>query len=130
MKSYIFDSNFLIDYSKGEEPKLFNFVEDLKQKAALFCTCDIVLAEYTAGLSHEQHKRVSEFIMSLYYLPSSRKIAEEAGQIYYRFFEKGRVTPLSDCFIAALAKSRGAIIVTRDRKHFKNFSHLAEIIFI
>lgn len=127
MRLYLLDSSFLIDYSKGEEEKLLGLARKLIQEKTLLCTCDIVLAEYTAGLSPAQHKKMSKFVKNLYYLPASRQIAEEAGQIFYKLFKIGKTTPLSDCFVAALAKSHRAGIITRDEKHFSNLSNLIDI---
>lgn len=131
MSKALLDTNILVDFLKKEPDK--EVVAELKrqrEEGRMFCTCDTVLTEFTAGLSPEQCQKVRSFLDDMRYLRSNRSVAYYGGQLYWYLYKQGKTTPLGDCFIATLAKYHRAVVITRDRKHFKNLSQWVEVNFV
>lgn len=131
MDKILLDSCVLVDLLKeNPEQKVIETVESQRALGRMFCTCDLVLAEFVAGLNPNQYQKVKAFLDDLYHLASNSEIALEAGRLYWQLYKNGKTTPLADCFIIILAKSYQSAILTRDKKHFQNLNYLAETIFV
>lgn len=131
MNKVLLDSNILIDFFKKKpDSKVVKTLEEQKSLGMMFCICDIVLAEFRAGLTPIQYQKVKSYLDYLYYFETSPKIALGSGELYWQLFKKGKAIPLSDCFVIAIARHHQATLLTRDFNHFSNLILLVKIIFI
>jgi len=70
--------------------------------------------------------RVSRFLDLIpYIIDFDRAAAEEFGKIQGELRKKGKPTGEMDALIAAMARSRGDVLVTNNVRHFENISGLA-----
>ncbi len=114
MRNIIVDTDILIDFLRGrkksQEYLLSNFEDSI-----IYCSV-ITVAEIYAGMKHHEKERTSELIDSLHIIPINREIAEKAGE--YKRSEKSQYLELDDCFIAASAFVKKAILATGNGKHY------------
>lgn len=119
--NYLIDSNIIIGYLKRAFPRdITKFLSHLNvERNAIFCTCDIVLAEVRGGLAEGEFAEVKAFLMDLKYFPSNQHVALLAGRFFYTLSARGERIPLADCLIASTAHWFDATIVTGDKNHFQ-----------
>ncbi len=65
------------------------------------------------------------FLQEVLVFDFDRAAAEEFGKIQGELRKKGKPTGEMDALIAAMARSRGDILVTNNVRHFENISGLA-----
>ncbi len=117
MKTYIVDSDILIDFFK-KIPEAVTLIEQLGEIGNNVISV-ISIAELRSGWSE---KEASIYLKHLYNLLGvisvTKDIAEKA--VYYRekYRIKGVKLPLVDTFIAATAIVHNACLVTRNIKHY------------
>lgn len=108
------DSDVLIEYLRGR-PGAVEFVEGVEDDLLVSV---VTLAELLAGVrDDEEHRRVDEFRLAIEVAPVTEEIARQAGALRRQYLRSHGLA-LPDAFIAATALSRGAILVTFNRKHF------------
>jgi predicted nucleic acid-binding protein len=85
--------------------------------------CEVLFQAYWAGREKEimQTKR---FLFGYDVLALDSKSADIAAKTYTDILRKGKDVGLKDLFIAAIALSYNAPILTRNVKHFKNVETL------
>lgn len=121
MKAYLLDTNVLIAlFSKYTAKRARSFLAKLK-KNAIFYICGLVLSEFYQGIDKKDAEYYSSILEEFPYLPSSRRIYENAGLIACKLRKRGKTIPLGDCIIAETAKLYGSTVITLD-KHFIGFS--------
>ena len=110
----LIDTDVLIDYLRSQADAVA-FLESLTNP---FLISAISVAELYSGVREGKERKALElFISAFEQVPVTEKIAVEGG-LYRRDFGKSHGVGLPDALIAATAESRGATLVTLNKKHF------------
>src|SRR5689334_20167279 len=107
---YLLDTTVLIDISKNIEPtsmRVRGWLEGPNEVGV----CDVVVAEFFAGLPHAQRAIWARFISRLAYWTAEPDVAIQAGIYRHEHARIGRTLSTPDVLIAALAVSLGAVLV-------------------
>ena len=114
MKSVLVDTDILINFLRGKE-KAKDFLLSLLEESIIYCSV-ISIAEIHAGMKEHEREKTIELIDSLNIVDVTRDIAEKAGK--YKREEKKQFLELDDCFVAATAFIKRAILATVNGKHY------------
>ncbi len=119
------DTSAWIEFFRRKEP-WFSLVSGLMDDRRV-CCAGIVLAELIQGAKSEKELEVlRDFRHVFEFLPESVDQWQAAGELSNTLAKKGKSVGLSDCYLAASAKSAGAKVLTLD-KHFKQLKGSAGI---
>jgi tRNA(fMet)-specific endonuclease VapC len=114
MKTVLVDTDILIDFLRGRE-KAKSYLLSLLEGSTIYCSV-ISIAEIHAGMKEHEREKTIELIDSLNIVDVTRDIAEKAGE--YKREGKKQFLELDDCFVAATAFVKGAILATGNGKHY------------
>lgn len=114
MKNVLVDTDILIHFLRGNL-KARDILTGLLEEADLLCSV-ITVAEIHAGMKPFERDKTLELLDSLTITEITAKIAEKAGQ--YKRTIKSQSLELDDCFIAATAHEKNALLVTGNGKHY------------
>jgi len=114
MKTVLVDTDILINFLRGRE-KAKDYLLSLLEESTIYCSV-ISIAEIHAGMKEHEREKTIELIDSLNIVDVTRDIAEKAGK--YKREEKKQFLELDDCFVAATAFIKGAILATGNGKHY------------
>ena len=121
----ILDTDFLIHLFRGTEDAVSKSKELEAEDLAItsISAFEMLFQTYWAGREKEimQTKR---FLFGYDVLALNAKSADVAGKSYTDILRKGKDIGLKDLFIAAIALTYDASILTRNVKHFKNVEAL------
>ena len=121
----ILDTSFLIHLFRGAKDAVSKSKEIEEEDLAItsISAFEMLFQAYWAGREKEimQTKR---FLFGYDALVLNAKSADIAAKTYTDILRKGRDVGLKDLFIAAIALSYNASILTRNVKHFKNVEGL------
>lgn len=113
MKEYLVDTNIIIYHLSGDQTATKFIVENLGRMHISFITYIEVLS-YNFQTKDEE-MAVRDFIGCLNLLGNNKDIIEKSIEL-----RKIKKLKLPDCIIAATAKSRDLILVTKNEKDFIN----------
>ena len=111
-----FDSTFLIDYVRGDADAVGK-VRDLVESGERLTTPSVAAAEVLVGAHFRGRRELSrtlEFLDRLEILPFDIAEATEAGRIGAEALRRGTPIAGNDLLVAATARHRGGILVSRD----------------
>jgi predicted nucleic acid-binding protein len=114
MRKVLVDTDILIDFLRGKE-RARAFLSARLEDAVIYCSA-ITVAEIFAGMKEHEREKTAALIESLHILDVTREIAERAGT--YKRDENRQSLELDDCFIAATALVKGAVLATGNGKHY------------
>jgi len=114
MRKVLVDTDILINFLRGRE-KVRGYLFSLLEESIIYCSV-ISIAEIHAGMKEHEREKTSEIIDSLNIVDVTRDIAEKAGN--YKRDERKQILELDDCFIAATAFVKGAVLATGNSKHY------------
>jgi predicted nucleic acid-binding protein len=114
---YLLDTNILIDFSQRLEPNYSRLLAMIANGEAL-SVCDVVIAEYFAGLLPARRSDWSAFFRRFELLAAGREASARSGMYRYEFARRGITLSLADSLIAATAHEHDAVIVSRNVRHF------------
>ena len=114
MKNVLVDTDILINFLRGRE-KARTFLSSLINESVIYCSV-ITVAEIFAGMKEHEREKTTDLLDSLNIIDVTREIAEKAGT--YKNSIKSHELELDDCFIAATAFARNAVIATGNGKHY------------
>ena len=117
------ETTFLIDLLRGE-PKIKELKDELdKTEISLSVAAPSVMEIWTGAamsrFSSKEKERIKELMSSLSVLPLNEKSAMEAGEIEAGLLKTGTIIETEDIMIAAIARSNGEKVVTRDQHYAK-----------
>jgi len=121
------DTDVLIDYLRG------GGAADriaLELRTGSLATTAITTFELWAGAAAErQRSAIGVLLGALHVLPLSAVAAEKGAAIHRELSRAGAGIGMADSLIAGACLERGAILITRNRKHFERVSglHLATL---
>lgn len=114
MKNVLVDTDILIHFLRGNV-KALNVLSGLLEDADISCSV-ITVAEIHAGMKPREREKTLELLDSLTVFDITVRIAEKAGQ--YKRSIKSQSLELDDCFIAATAHEKNALLLTGNGKHY------------
>jgi|SRR3990167_6836201 len=113
------ETTFLIDLLRGK-PEIKEFKDELDKSETLICIAAPSVMEIWNKITRlPQKDRINELISSCVILPLDEKSAKEAADIQTELQKVGAIIDLEDIMIAAIARSNGEKLVTRDEHYAK-----------
>ena len=121
---YLIDTDWAVDYLKGVDEK----VEFLQEQENLYISA-ISVGELIEGIedSHrkqERRKSLEDFLSGVKILAVTKEISVEFGKIRNKLRKQGNLIGDIDVIIGATAKTNDLIILTDNKKHFKQIENL------
>lgn len=118
----ILDTNFIIDFLKGQSNAL-NKIDLLVKKDIAFAITTPTIFELYSGLifldkSEDEREKIISLLKDQIILSLDKNSAEKAGIIDGNLLKKGLKIDAEDSMIAGIAESYGETILTRNVKHF------------
>lgn len=118
----ILDTNFIIDFLKGQSNAL-NKMDLLVKKDIAFAITTPTIFELYSGLifldkSEDEREKIISLLKDQIVLSLDKNSAEKAGIIDGNLLKKGLKIDAEDSMIAGIAESYGETILTRNVKHF------------
>ncbi len=117
MERYLLDTTVLIDLSRGIAG-IRGRLAVLNRSGAELGVCAVNVAEFAAGVPNGQMPRWDEFLSEFLFWDISYETAARAGAYRYALRRRGTALQITDALVAAVAATRGAIILTDNVKHF------------
>ena len=114
MKNVLLDTDILINFLRGNA-RVREEISSLLDTSVLHCSV-VTIAEIHAGMREHEREKTIELLDSLIPVDITLKIAEMAG--HYKGTVKSQQLELDDCFIAASAVAKQALLVTGNGKHY------------
>lgn len=112
----IIDSDILIEVSRGRNESILAKWKDLSTSEALILFSPLNEAELWAGARPSEYEGLEALFGALMCAPADA-VGRRAGE-YLRRYRKTHGVELGDALIAATAVVNGAMLWTRDRKHY------------
>ena len=113
----LIDTSAWIDFFRKKEP-IYDTVLGIIDTCHV-CCAGIIIAELIQGAkSLREVEIIKEFIHVFDFLKETPAIWESAGKLSFLLRSKGKPVGLADCYIASLAKSHDAALLTLD-SHFQ-----------
>ena len=113
----LIDSDVLIEVSRGKDEAVLSKWLDLSRSEALILFSPVNQAELWAGARPNEYNRLEALFGALLCAPADAEIGRRAGD-YLRHYRKSHGLELGDALIAATAVVNGAMLWTRNRKHY------------
>jgi hypothetical protein len=115
--SVMVDSDILIDVSRGRDADLISRWTELGNSDVVILYSPVSAAELWAGARPAEHGPLSDLFGALKCVPIDEATGRQAGD-YIRRFGKSHAVELGDALIAAGAVLNGAMLWTKNRKHY------------
>lgn len=118
------DSDVLIDALNGREPVAGRIREALEADA--LATTTISAFELLSGArSDKQERAVNALLAAMPHYPFDDESSRTAASLRRRLESEGRTIGMADYLIAGICITRGASLLTRNRKHFDRIESLS-----
>jgi len=114
MKNVLVDTDVLIHFLRGNV-KARDVLSGFLEEADILCSV-VTVAEIHAGMKPHEHEKTIELLESIHVVDITMRIAEKAGQ--YKRSIRSQSLELDDCFIAATAYDKNALLLTGNGKHY------------
>jgi predicted nucleic acid-binding protein len=115
---YLLDTTVIVDHAHGHEPAM-QLLDRLYTDGAELFTCDVVVCEALSGGTDEHRDVVGRLLRALDYVATDPAAARAAGEARLERHRAGGKLGLGDALIGAVARGRGATVVTRNRPEFE-----------
>ena len=114
---FIADTDVLIDFLRGagEAERI-----EIELNTGRLCTTAVTAFELWAGSKSPQHMAIVETLLAaVTILPLDVSSARRAGEVRRELERAGTKIGMADSLIAGIALDHGAILITRNRKHYQ-----------
>jgi predicted nucleic acid-binding protein len=111
------DSDILIEVSRGRDAAVVSKWMELSTSDALILFSSVTAAELWSGARPTEHAALEALFEALVCVPADAVVGRRAGE-YLRRYRKSHSVELGDALIAASAVTSGAMLWTRNRKHY------------
>ena len=114
---FIADTDVLIDFLRdsGEAERI-----SIELDTGRLCVTAVTAFELWAGAKSPQQVSIVEALMAaVTILPLNDSSARKAGEIHKDLAQSGESIGMADSLIAGIALDHGAILITRNRKHYQ-----------
>ncbi len=115
--SVLVDSDILIEASRGTDADLVSRWTELSRSDVAILYSPVSAAELWAGARPAESDSIDALFRALICVPIDEETGRRAGD-YLRRYRKGHGVELGDALIAAGAVLNGAMLWTRNRKHY------------
>jgi tRNA(fMet)-specific endonuclease VapC len=113
---YALDASFVIDVIRGERgaAEKVASMESVGELAAVPAPAlaEVLIGAYFSG--GETLRRTLQFAAAVSVAETDHTVATEAGRMGAELLKRGESLPLPDLLVAATAKVRGQVLLTRD----------------
>jgi predicted nucleic acid-binding protein len=117
VSDYLADTTVLIDHLRHRQ-HVRDLLHDLLAAGHRLCCCDVTICEIYAGMRPHERPGTERFLSGFVYLPTSRAIAEQAGNWCQESRQAGTTVGVADALIAATAQAHGCTLLTANARHF------------
>ncbi len=111
------DSDILIEITRGRDAAMLEKWAELADSDDVVLCSPVSIAELWHGARPREHKALSDLFGALLCVPVDAETGRQAGE-YLRVYHKSHAVELGDALIAAAAALQGAVLWTRNRKHY------------
>jgi predicted nucleic acid-binding protein len=115
--SVLVDSDILIEASRGRDAELISRWTELSGSDVAVLYSPVSVAELWAGARPAEHDALDNLFAALTCVPIDAETGRQAGD-YVRRYRKSHGVELGDALVAASAVVNGAVLWTRNRKHY------------
>jgi hypothetical protein len=115
--SVLVDSDILIEASRGRDAEIVSRWIELSGSDVAVLYSPVSVAELWAGARPAEHDAIDNLFRALTCVPIDVETARQAGD-YLRRYRKSHGVELGDALVAAGAVGNGAMLWTRNRKHY------------
>lgn len=118
------DTDVLIDFLRGDGPVADRISLEIERGLS---TTAVTAFELWAGATGSQRREiaVSVLLAAMKVLPLDPRSARVAADIRGDLQSQGRTMGMADALIAGICVEQGAILLTRNRRHFEGIERLA-----
>lgn len=117
------DTDVLIDFLTGSQPSEAHVTACLA-KGQLATTALTRFELLVGARTAKQARSVRELLAIVLTLPLDEPAADDAADIRRQLEKAGRGIGMADSLIAGIVRSRGGVLLTRNRKHFTRVPNL------
>jgi predicted nucleic acid-binding protein len=114
---HLLDTNIIIQVLRGSTQHRELLVQLVRVNHTL-ASCSITITEVYSGMRSNETTDTSLLVDSLQFLPTTPKVAENAGLLKRHWASKGHTISLPDITIAAVAIEYHCMLVTENIKDF------------
>ena len=111
------DSDILIEVSRGRDEQVVAKWIELSQSDAAVLYSPVSVAELWAGARPNEHDALRNLFRALTCIPIDEEAGRQAGA-YLRQYRRSHGIEIADALIAAGAVASGAVLWTRNQKHY------------
>jgi predicted nucleic acid-binding protein len=111
------DSDVLIEVARGRDREIVARWEDLARSEHVLLCSPVSVAEVWQGARANEHAVLKDLFRTLPCAAADARTGVRAGE-YLRQYRKSHSVELGDALIAAAAVENGAVLWTRNRKHY------------
>ena len=115
--SVLVDSDILIEASRGRDAEIVSRWIELSGSDVAVLYSPVSVAELWAGARPAEHDAIDNLFRALTCVPIDAETARQACD-YLRRYRKSHGVELGDALVAAGAVGNGAMLWTRNRKHY------------
>jgi|SRR3989344_902018 len=128
---YCVDTNIIVDIMRGDTALAIK-IDEMTSSGVNFLITPITLCElYRGAFLHinpdKKLQEVESVIANFQSLDFDNLSCKIFGEVYSKLKKSGKIISDFDLMIASLVKSNNLILVTRDKKHFKDFDIQVEV---
>ena len=106
-----------MEVSRGGDSAVVSRWIELSKSDALILFSSVTVAELWAGTRPAEYAALEALFEALVCVPADTAVSRRAGE-YMKRYRKGHSVELGDALIAASAAASGALLWTRNRKHY------------
>jgi predicted nucleic acid-binding protein len=114
---YLFDADVLIDFF-NDIGSAVGFIDARFESGDDLATTAVSIAEVVAGTPPELRTAVVTRLATFRCLDLDAAVGQLAGEFRYDLGRRGQTKSTTDALNAAAAQHHGAVLVTRNRRHF------------
>ena len=113
----LIDSDILIEVFRAKDSAILGRWEELRESEHVILCSPVSVAELWQGARSSEHEILANLFRALSCVPIDAGTGRQAGD-YLRQYFKSHGVKLGDALIAASAVLHGAVLWTRNRKHY------------
>lgn len=111
------DSDILIDVTRGKDPGVLRRWSELSESQLAILCSPVSVAELWQGALPREHELLANLFRALTCVPIDAETGRKAGEFLHAY-RKSHGLELGDALIAASVVVNGAVLWTRNRKHY------------
>jgi len=118
------DTDVLIDYLRGHGPAADRIALELEHGLATTVVSAFELWAGSLG-SGRRERAVQSLLGALRIVPLDEESSRMAAEVRHQLQARGRTLAMADALIAGICIQSGAVLLTRNTRHFQDIPRLA-----